>query len=67
MNDAWRYCDNLTDPEAARALAGACLTAHATITAFRRDGLDPDSVDWGFVLRELRAALKAAGHPAGAD
>jgi hypothetical protein len=22
MNDAWRYCDNLNDPEAALAVAG---------------------------------------------
>jgi hypothetical protein len=67
MNEAWKYCDNLNDPEAVRALAGAALTAFQTIKVFRRDGLDPDSVDWGFVLRELKAALKAAGHPAGAD
>lgn len=65
MNDAWHYCDTLNDPEAARALAGAFLTAFQTIKVFRRDGLDPESVDWAFVLRELKTALAVAGHPAG--
>jgi hypothetical protein len=67
MNDAWRYCEKLNEPEAARALAGAALTALATIRAYRRDGLDPAAVDWGFVERELREALAAAGHPSGSE
>src|SRR5574337_731368 len=29
--DAWRYCDNLDNPEAIRQLVQAVLTAHATI------------------------------------
>lgn len=65
MNDAWKYCEALDSPEASRALAGAALTAYQTITRFKREGLDPENVDWGFLLRELREALATAGHPAG--
>jgi len=31
MSEAWRYCDNLTDPEAVKKLVQAVMTAHATI------------------------------------
>lgn len=65
MNDAWKYCETLDAPDAPRALAGAALTAYQTIARFRREGLDPEAVDWGFLLRELREALATAGHPAG--
>jgi hypothetical protein len=64
-NDAWRYCENITPTEPEKAMAGACLTALATIVKFRRDGLDPESIDWAFVTAELKAALPVAGHPAG--
>lgn len=66
MNTAAQYCDTLT-PAACEALAGASLTAYLTILKFRRDGLAAESVDWNFLLRELRDALAQAGHPAGSD
>ena len=68
MSDAWRYAPNLTDPEAARKLLQAALTAHATIV-FAQTQVNPEQFgtapDWNAVRRELRDALKAAGHPAG--
>jgi hypothetical protein len=67
MNDAWRYCENLDNPEAPRALAGAALTAYLTLSAYREGKFRETEIDWGFVLRELREALAVAGHPAGAD
>ena len=66
--DAWRYCDNLSDPEAIKVLVQAALGAHGTIK-FARTQVNPEQFgtvpDWGAVLRELTDALKAAGHPAG--
>lgn len=70
MSDAWRYADpaKLADPEAVRLLLQAALTAHATIDFAQRQ-VNPDEFgtvpDWTAVRRELHAALKAAGHPAG--
>jgi len=68
MSDAWRYAPNYTDPEAAKRLLQAALTAHATIV-FAQTQCGPDQFgtvpDWNAVRRELQAALKAAGHPAG--
>jgi hypothetical protein len=66
--DAWRYASNLDDPAAVRALLQAALTAYGTITFARKNcaGADFETVpDWPRVQLELRAALKAAGHPAG--
>ena len=71
MSDAWRYCDNLSDPEAVKELVQAVLTAHATIsfaqTQVGADGADGFATipDWKAVQRSLRSALKAVGHPAG--
>jgi len=66
--DAWRYCDNLTDPEAVKVLVQAALTAQATIT-FAETMVDPEQFgtvpDWASVQRQLKVALKAVGHPAG--
>lgn len=68
MGDAWRYAPNLNDPEAARALLQAVLTAHATI-AFAKANCEGEQFatvpDWSAVQAELRAALRLAGHPAG--
>ena len=68
MSDAWRYCDNLNDPEAIKALVQAAITAQATIH-FARTQVNPEEFgtvpDWGAVQRELLSALKAIGHPAG--
>ena len=68
MSDAWRYCENLNDPEAVKKLVQAALTARATIE-FARTQVNPEQFgtvpDWGAVFRELTDALKAAGHPAG--
>ena len=68
MSDAWRYAPDLTDPEAAKKLLQAALTAHATIV-FAQTQVNPEQFgtvpDWNAVRRELREALKAAGHPAG--
>jgi hypothetical protein len=68
MSDAWRYATNLNDPEAAKRLLQAALTAHATIV-FAQTKVNPEEFgtapDWAAVVRELRAALAAAGHPAG--
>jgi hypothetical protein len=68
MSDAWRYAPNYDTPEAAQKLLQAVLTAHATIV-FAQTKVNPDEFatvpDWGTVRRELQAALKAAGHPAG--
>jgi len=68
MSDAWRYCENLSDPEAVKKLVQAALTAHATIN-FARTKVSPEEFgtvpDRGAVLRELNTALKAVGHPAG--
>ena len=66
--DAWRYADNLNDPEAVKALLQAALLAHATIN-FAMTKVNPDEFgtvpDWRRVQGELRRALAAAGHPAG--
>ena len=68
MSDAWRYCENLNDPEAIKALVQAAITAQATIH-FARTQVNPENFatvpDWGAVQRELLGALKAIGHPAG--
>jgi hypothetical protein len=69
MSDAWRYCENLSDPsEAVKLRVQAALTAHATIH-FAQTKVDPEGFatvpDWAAVQRESTAALKAAGHPAG--
>ena len=68
MSDAWRYCENLGDPEAIKALVQAAITAQATIH-FARTQVNPEEFgtvpDWGAVQRELLNALKAIGHPAG--
>ncbi len=68
MPDAWRYAPNYTSPEAAQKLLQAVLTAHATIV-FAQTKVNPGEFatvpDWNTVRRELHAALKAAGHPAG--
>lgn len=70
MSDAWRYATNLHDPEAAKRLLQAALTAHATIV-FAQRNVSPEEFgtvpDWNAVRRELHAALAAAGHPAGDD
>ena len=68
MSDAWRYCENLDDPEAITALVQAAITAQATIH-FARTQVNPEDFstvpDWAAVQRELLHALKAIGHPAG--
>ena len=68
MSDAWRYAPNYDTPDAAQKLLQAVLTAHATIV-FAQTKVNPDEFgtvpDWNAVRRELHAALKAAGHPAG--
>ena len=69
MSNAWRYCDNLSDPsEAVKLLVQAALTAHTTIHLAQTQ-LNADEFatvpDWPEVQRQLTAALKAAGHPAG--
>lgn len=66
--DAWRYADNLDNPEASRALLQAALTAFLTIH-HAQTKVNPEDFatvpDWRAVSRELQAALKLAGHPAG--
>lgn len=66
--NAWRYCDNLTDTEAVKVLVQAVLTAHGTIN-FAQTLVNPEQFgtvpDWTSVQRQLNAALKAIGHPAG--
>ena len=66
--DAWRYCDNLDNPEAIRQLVQAVLTAHATI-AQAQASVNPEDFasvpDWDAVRGELHRALQAVGHPAG--
>lgn len=68
MSDAWLYCENLGDPEAIKKLVQAAITAQATIH-FARTQVNPGDFatvpDWAAVQRELLAALKAIGHPAG--
>lgn len=68
MNEAWRYAPNYCTPEAAQKLLQAVLTAHETIVQGQTK-VNPDefgtAIDWDAVRRELHAALKAAGHPAG--
>ena len=68
MSDAWRYCDNLNDPEAVKKLVQAVMTAHATIV-HAQTKVNPEDFatarDWNAVRRELQAALHAVGHPAG--
>ena len=67
--DAWRYCSNLSSPEAARALVQAVLTASGTIHFAYTQAGDAESFatvpDWQAVQRELLHALHVAGHPAG--
>jgi hypothetical protein len=68
MSDAWRYCENIEDPEAVKKLVQAVVTAQATIH-FAKTQVDPENFgtvpDWAAVQRELLGALKAIGHPAG--
>ena len=68
MSDAWRYCDNLSDPEAIKLLVQAAMTANATIH-FAKTQVNPEEFgtvpDWTAVQRELVQALRAVGHPAG--
>jgi len=68
MADAWRYAPNYCEPEAAKKLLQAVLTAYATIE-FAQTKIDPENFatvpDWNRARSELLAALKAAGHPAG--
>lgn len=68
FGDAWRYCENLDDPQAVRALVQAALLAAETI-AFACNRVNPSDFatvpDWGAVQRDLRRALRLAGHPAG--
>lgn len=68
MSDAWRYAPNYCTTETAQKLLQAVLKAHATIQ-FARTQVNPGEFatvpDWQAVQRELHAALKAAGHPAG--
>lgn len=68
MSDAWRYCENLNDPEAVKKLAQAVLSAHAAII-HAQTKVNPEefatALDWDAVRRECHAALQAAGHPAG--
>lgn len=67
--DAWRYCDHLNDPEAIKQLVQAVLTAHTTIV-HAQTSVNPEDFatvpDWAGVQDELRDALRAVGHPAGA-
>ena len=70
MSDAWRYADpeKLADPEAVRVLLQAALTAFGTISFAQREVNPADFAtvpDWRTVRRELHAALKAGGLPAG--
>jgi len=66
--DAWRYCDNLDNPEAIKQLVQAVLTAHTTI-AHAQASVSPEDFasapDWDAVRGELHRALAAVGHPAG--
>jgi hypothetical protein len=68
MSDAWRYCENLTDPEAVKLLVQAALSAHGTIH-FAITQVNPEEFgtvpDWATTQRRLKDALKAIGHPAG--
>ena len=66
--DAWRYCDNLDNPEAIKQLVQAVLTAHATIVQAQTSVNPGDfatALDWDAVRGELHRALQAVGHPAG--
>ena len=68
MSDAWRYCENLNDPEAVKKLVQAVMTAHATIIHAQtkvNPGDYATALDWDAVRRELHGALHAVGHPAG--
>ena len=68
MSDAWRSAPNINDPETAKKLIQAALTAHATIVFAQtqvNSGEFGTVPDWNAVRRELHDALKAAGHPAG--
>ena len=68
MTEAWRYCENLNDPEAVKLPVQAVMTAHATIV-HAQTRVDPDqfatALDWDAVRRECHAALQLIGHPAG--
>jgi hypothetical protein len=66
--DAWRYATRLEDPEAVRQLLQAALGALGTIDFAHKNcsGADFETVpDWRRVQADLRAAMKAVGHPAG--
>lgn len=66
--DAWRYCDNLDNPEAIKQLVQAALAAHAAIVQ-AQTSVNPEDFatvpDWAGVQAELHRALAAVGHPAG--
>jgi hypothetical protein len=68
--DAWRYCDpiKLADPAVTHALVQAALQVFLSVR-YARTRVNPDEVgthiDWKRIERELQAALRLAGHPAG--
>lgn len=66
-DSAWRYCENLTEASSdyEKTAAQACLNVLLTLEAFRAGRHAESEIDWGKCIRDLRAALKAAGHPAG--
>jgi hypothetical protein len=63
--DAWRYCENLSDPEAVKQVVQAALTTRSMLD-FALTKIDKDEFgtvpDWLAVKRALDAALKAVGH-----
>lgn len=64
MSDAWRYRDNLNDPETVKKLVQAVSTIIHAQTKVNPEAF-ADALDWNAVKREQHGALQAAGHPAG--
>ena len=68
MSNAWQYAENFDQPEVAKQLLQASLSAYLAIKEARKrtDELEIlSSIGWKSVEQELFSALKAAGHPAG--
>lgn len=68
MSNAWQYAENFDQPEVAKQLLQASLSAYLAIKEARKrtDELEILSgIGWKSVEQELLSALKAAGHPAG--
>ena len=68
MSNAWQYASKFDQPDVAKQLLQATLSAYHAVKVAREttDELEASSnIDWLTLEQELLSALSAAGHPAG--